>query len=1116
MFNENEKITRELNEILIDRIRKYQSQDITQLLNSPNDDDKNNSYLGGLINFVGEDPNINLEDEINNDLDKISIKEIYIKPQPDNEYINELIEEEEEEKEKEDTNEEENEKNDEPKEMDNNEKEDKEENSMIIPFITKTNPDSIRPLLADNLNSYFALIENNYEKYDSNHFPKIIINDKNNTKKIMLTNLMNKIYYTKEGEKIIVNDEKYETSLAYLKNKEIYSNIPQRFKKPHSDFTIDFNLLDETIENIQTKSFEFIEINKLVSTSMSKITSYCSQLNKYVKEKLEPFNNYINASYEKINHKKQIISEIKEKTIKNSGDIILKKIKMYNSIKLLNKLKKFINIKKTMNNLELLILDPKNYQKTFDLINECKDEIEKIKNESMNKTIEKTLTNELKNNTHKKSDKKLIRELKREESKEIEIKDPIIEIFENKLIEYKNENDNHMSNQLSKVLNNYFNNYIILENENEINENKKEKMELYEKYNISKFVLEKISSFSQKHTQILTSFSFPSPEQELEKINSIYDYYIESDLISNIYNKLREIFTTLSEQVMNNILTIFNEKIKASNESENILQQDNSTSTDNATQNENKENETTNNIEKENENENIVEIITEERIYDEICVLLCVLLCKNKFNEDISTFFEILIKKIENNGKINQANNESHLNEIKEINNSIKNIIQNILITQIQKCLHAISSQTDIDLYINNYYLTLEMLQNEIQSYEIEKNNNLEDDNNDNIESNNNENNLIESNNLFKAIIEEQKYFIENWLKFHISKFDLELYKSWDILKEIPSRYQKMLNMFFNYDISNNCMKDELIITQFPSDIIKLFKEVEDEKEEKKSDSNINDEKENLLIIKDGEKPEMKIKINQISLEIIQFSFELLKMFSIFHKDCYGSILENFTKIIISHLNFQIDQIYTGKCGFSVSQQEISMTYGIFLLIEYIYEHIKNIDFFVTIAENSDQNIYDSYLDVNKNIKECCDLSKKKIEELLDNHCVNDTLTKLYEIILPYYNVISGDFPVNEYAINYVSSLKDIYNSMLNSYEETFIIEMINKSLEEFFDKFEDYIFHGKKIEDENCLKQFKRDMTFLKKNLVFIKIIDLTGIKDRIDNINKSVLPESMRPKKK
>ena len=239
-------------------------------------------------------------------------------------------------------------------------------------------------------------------------------------------------------------------------------------------------------------------------------------------------------------------------------------------------------------------------------------------------------------------------------------------------------------------------------------------------------------------------------------------------------------------------------------------------------------------------------------------------------------------------------------------------------------------------------------------------------------------------------------------------------------------------------------------------------------------------------------------------------------MFSIFHKDCYGFILENFTNMIIFHLNFQIDQIYGGKCGFSVSQQEISMTYAIFLLIEYIYEHIKNSDFFVTIAENSDTKIYDNYLDVNKNIKDCCDLSKSRIEDLIENNCISETLNKLSVIKLPYYNVISGDVPVNEYALYYVSSLKDVYVSMLNCYEEQYMKETIKKALDDFFDKFEDYILHGKKIEDDNCLKQFKRDMIFLKKNFVFIEIMDITEIKDRIENINKSVLPDWIRNKKK
>ena len=101
MKKEQKKISRKLNNILIDRIRKYQSQDITQLLNSPNDEDSQNSYLGGLINFVGEESNTNLEDEINYFLDRIPVDDIHLDSLPDNEYISDDIIQNNKDKEKE-------------------------------------------------------------------------------------------------------------------------------------------------------------------------------------------------------------------------------------------------------------------------------------------------------------------------------------------------------------------------------------------------------------------------------------------------------------------------------------------------------------------------------------------------------------------------------------------------------------------------------------------------------------------------------------------------------------------------------------------------------------------------------------------------------------------------------------------------------------------------------------------------------------------------------------------------------------------------------------------------------------------------------------------------------
>ena len=1030
---DSKKISRKLNNILIDRIRKYQSQDVTQLLNSPKDEDSDNSYLGGLINFVGDDSQ-NLDDEINYFLDRIPIDDIHIESIPDNEYINDNIIGEKKEKDGieilKETNEKKEDNNNENKENNSN-----ETNDLNINIFTESKKpeNSIRILLAENYNNYFDLIANSYEKYDNNHFPKIIIkDDKDNTKKIMLNNLRNKIFYTEEGKKIIINEEIYTTSLAFLKNKKIYDNIPLLFKANKEEYKLDIELLDDTIENIQKKNIEFIEINKLVSTSMSKILIFCNQLDKYIKNKLEPFNTSINTSYQKVFNKKKKIKEMKEITLKNSGNLILKKLKMNNLFKLMAKLKVYTKLKNNMNNLEKLLLDPKNYQKTLDLINKSKSDIELVQNENT-------------------------------------IKDPILEIFLNKLIEYKNENDGYMSGELSQVLNKYFGSLIIIEpNPNEKN------LEIYEQYNISKFVLEKISSFQQIHKDLLASFIFSDPKEELEKMSDICDYYIKSNLINNLYTQLRGIFLTLSENTMNDIISLFNQELTKTEEI--------------------------------NEDKVKGEDLNDINIQNEICILLCFLVSKNKFNEIICEFIDILAKKLEKNENID----ENIIKEVNYIKLLVQKNIKNKFLEQIKKCLDIISSICNLDIYINNFYLVLEMLKDEISKYENEKTEEKEENN----ETNNNMN----SNNLYNAIIESQKKFVENITQNWISKFETEKYKSWEALKEIPQRYQNILNIFFSFDINNNCLKDEYIITEFPSEKIKLIKELEEEEEEKtnnNSDDN-SDINNQLIIIKSGENPEIKIKSNQTLLEIIQQSFDILKMFTMFHKDCYGTILENFTKLILSHLDFQTEQIYNGKCGFSVSQQEICITYCIFLLLEYIYEHIKTNEFFLTVAEVCDGKISDNYLDLDNEINKCRDLSKKKLEDLIENHCVNEALNKLYEIKLPYYNVISGDVPVNEYCISYVSILKDIYESMNNCFQENFIKELMNKALDDFFDKFEDYIVHGKKIEDENCLKQFKRDMVFLKKNLVFLNIIDLTEVKNRIDNINKSVLPEWLRHKKK
>ena len=1073
---EKEKIPRRLNEILIERIRKYQTQDTSQLINSPNDEDTNNSYLGGLINFDGEkeDPS---EYEMNNELEKITVNDIYVEPYQYNDY-DELNEEEEEENEGE-------------KEHENIKNKKEEKNGIKYNFRDDAkSSENIRVLISENYDAYLDKIQKNFRKFENNHFPKVVVDDKKNHKTIIFNNKRNKVYDTKDGEKIIVNEELYPTSTAYLKNRDLFYDMPKRYKSESSEFRLDYSLFEETINNIQLKSMEFIELNSKVSSSISKVLLYCNNLEKYIKGKLEPFNDSINTSYEKVNRDKQFILEIKTKTMENSGNIILKRLKMNNTKKLLSKLNKYKNLKNSMNSLKLLFSDTNNSQEIYDLINVCKEEIEKIKNIN-----------------------------KKEKNSE-----SIIEIFENKLMEYKSKNDANMSGELSQVLNQFFDNFLIFEIKNENNLDKNDKIEEYQKYGLSKFVLERVFSTSEKYKNILISICFPSSNEALEKIDKICDYYIDGHLINQIYVQLREIFTNLSEKSMDYILTIFREKLKNNNvapdNNENDKDQkekeekkengENSETKSEFKDNDNKEKENNNNRkenvtnDKKEDNENKIDEKEEKKVEeinydDEIFVLLCIILSKNKLIETLSSFIDTISNKVEKSNNIDKDLKESIMKELKEIKVLIKNNIVDKMKELIQKCLNGISSNNNIDLdvYINNYYFVLEMIKDEIQNYD----------------SANAEN--ANSNKLIKIIIKEQKTFIENWAKVNLLRFEDNTYKSWEVLKEIPAKYQQILNVFFSFDIENNCMKDQKVITKFPSDKLELIQKALDEEENNK-DNDDEETNEPLLNIKDGDKPQIKIKINQTCIEIIKFGFDLLKMFTLFHKEVYGNILGNMAVIIISHLDYQNEEIYEGHGEFEVGFSEISMSYGVCLLLNYIYEHIQQSDFFVEIATNSKQKLIDHFLEIKTNFTKNFETSKQNIEEILDQKCVKLSLKKLQEIELPNYTPVSGDTPIKEYAYLFLSNLKEIYESMVNSYEDFYLKDIMNKTLEQFFDQFENFIFYGEKIEEENCLKQFRRDMIFLKKNLGFITVLDLSDNINRIDKIMKSVLPESMIKSKK
>ena len=625
----------------------------------------------------------------------------------------------------------------------------------------------------------------------------------------------------------------------------------------------------------------------------------------------------------------------------------------------------------------------------------------------------------------------------------------IVDLFEMSLKNFKENNNSHTSGELNKILEEYFQDFVFIDETFANN---------YETFKISEENYNMISSYSYGIRRILDHLQFKKQKDEKEKIDSLCEYYIQNNLIKTIYNKLRGIFTNLTSDVLLKIIEFLKKEIKKKENSEGEMVK----------------------------NEDIENDIL---IKEQQCLLLCLIVTKNNFCQNMKEFLEEIVKVIDKSEdkNITKIIKADFLTEIQEINNKIEYNSNLIIKNQLSECFNDSLLNASINKFLKNFYLINDLLES--------------------INSNDEKNKSL--------LLEYQNNFIRNWTKIKIDKFSESYYKSWDPLTEIPHRAQLLLNFYFDIDINNNVIEDNNFQKALEKlELITNDIDKEDEKEEILKNQFLSVKFKNNR--KEIEK--IDIKINKTALDIIETSAEVIKLFCLITPGSYGVMLESFSDILIKHITYQKNEIFNYKNNFTVSQKEVCTTSTIFILVKYIYIHFKDCDFFVKVMKHSEKSSIENFLSVFKIVNEALDLSKKKIEEIIYNNCIDESLKLLEKIQLPNYNIPEkgSEVPVNDYVYTLISVMKIIYDSMIGSYETDFIVKIFKPAITKFFDKFEYFIFHGKVIEEEKCLKQFRKDMTFLKKNLNFINVFDISEIKSRIDNINKKVLPEHMLKAKK
>ena len=403
----------------------------------------------------------------------------------------------------------------------------------------------------------------------------------------------------------------------------------------------------------------------------------------------------------------------------------------------------------------------------------------------------------------------------------------------------------------------------------------------------------------------------------------------------------------------------------------------------------------------------------------------------------------------------------------KELTNDINFEIDKIIKALISGCLHLNLENTNINDFITQTNLV----------YEKSK---------DFLEYNN-----INWYNYISQIYEE---FIQinydNNLKFLINKIKEE---EWNQLMNINKEFQEVFDFINNLDI--NTIEENENFKNFKTLTIRDLKE---ENEEKKTDENSN-----YFIIKNKENNHNKHKVIHFFLYIIKFIYESLFLYKNLkdklRKDIVAKIYKVIDQIILNGKMIIIDSS-DGKINKkkTITEKESSLLISMIYLIETMLQK------FFPIYPN--QILQDNMNDIKK--------STQEVMIILLNRAIDETINLIDGINFEKYPICEAK-KYNPYILKF-TKMKTMYDNMKNGFNDDDIIKIYNEEFKILFEKMEKVIHNKPLIENENELKQFRKEMNYIKKVLEMFDLIDTKEYIEKIEGLSRFVNPKIIKKKKK
>ena len=317
-------------------------------------------------------------------------------------------------------------------------------------------------------------------------------------------------------------------------------------------------------------------------------------------------------------------------------------------------------------------------------------------------------------------------------------------------------------------------------------------------------------------------------------------------------------------------------------------------------------------------------------------------------------------------------------------------------------------------------------------------------------------------------------------------------------LDNISYEYQKFINVIFSFNYDSLNRDEETKYNNLKNNIllgIDLTIKEEDPKEI------------NLIEITksiEGNNTIRKCRLISSTLDIIKETIKAIKMLIFFKTKYYSKILLYFHDILATFINLSNEIVLETKGQIkNITQNELASSYSSIYLI---HEIISQLILFISNSENIEEDVKNKYKELEILASDYMQKNLQKLNNMIKEGIYESSINEYKKIISSEkYPIAKGSLPINPFAENIVKLVKNVNKSLKHCYEDETISKIILDNLNIFIDELEKSTAENKKELNAEEKKQFKRDFTFIRKNIdKDIEDIDFKGFKKKLNAISK------------